>query len=699
MSTRGQHRAGTATTVATGVVAGLTLLALGAGAPAQADQPNPGKAPVTKTQGQPAGQPKAQLKPVQDVTAPARPALGEASVAAGGAVSLGVQAEEGSALVVREGSKVVASASATGSTQTLSWRTKSGPHTYLVVATDAAGNASDGSPVTIEVDATPPAAQQFTVKPGTARDSRTTWSVVTDPGTAYTLVVDGKTVAQGDAEGRKVTGDIDLTNGRHDVTVQLRDKIGNLREVEDTMAVDIPALWVAAKAVSAPTDTTQVFKVAAPPATRGFLRIPGVGGKHFDLTDGRAEVTMEVPEGSYDAPVVVVADSVKRHGTTELEPFAIDTTAPGLEVTTIDAAAERGMLSATIKAESGDTISWKVLTDSGFAVLSGEYVADGTDQLLERELGKGSFTLEVTATDANGNASSKSTTATIAARPLINPDVVPALVITLTLWVLVGLVIFLRRRAARMRLAADRGQKARRHGRAARRAAQAEAAAEYETALAAYEQESLAWEQRRADLAQLVAVAEGAEADLSGTGIELAADERAFCAVPAALVELQERDGVEVPVEVDHGRLVVTDARVLFVGTESRDWEFAKLQSIRHLDDRTLIAVSNRPVVSGVSYADADVVRLYLELALAEAKGTSRSVLTMLKQGVRSHELRRPQAPAPLGEAAERVTEVAEATESTESTADPAPAAAPVMVTQGTVADQTAERALVLSKS
>src|SRR5688572_1209040 len=114
-------------------LAGLTMLAIGGSPASAADQPVPGKG--TATAPAPKSEPQPEPKP-EDVTAPQRPTLGEASTAPGGAVRLDVVAETGSALVVREGAEVVASASATGQSQTLSWTSKSGPHTYLVVATD-----------------------------------------------------------------------------------------------------------------------------------------------------------------------------------------------------------------------------------------------------------------------------------------------------------------------------------------------------------------------------------------------------------------------------------------------------------------------------------------------------------------------------------------------------------------------------------
>ncbi len=657
MRTRGHHRTSTV------AIAGLAMLAIGAGAPAMAaDQPAPGEgAPTTSTTGsqgtsggtpqfKPESKPAPKPEPVRDVTAPQRPTLGEASVEPGGAISLDVLAESGSALVVREGAKVVASASATGLSQTLSWRTTSGPHTYLVVATDAAGNVSDASPITLEVDATAPAAEKFNVQAGTSRDSRSSWSVVTEPGTAYTLLVDGKTASEGVTDGRRIAEELILGDGRHDVRLELRDRVGNLRTLTDTVAVDIPTLWVAAKDVSEPNSAERTIKIAAPPATRGFLRIPGGATERFELPEGRAEVTVEVPEGSYGAPIVIVADTLDRKGSLELDPFTVDLTAPVLEVTEIEAHAERGVLSAAITAGEGDTVAWRLLAN-GVVVLSGEFVADGTEQLLQREVAEGSYELEVTATDPNGNVSVESVETAIAAKPIVNPDVVPALVATLVLWVLVGLSLVLRRRGVRFGSLVAKVLR-RSNSRSAVLADYRRAVAAHEQELELFEQEQQAWEQRRSALAQLIDVAQGAQVEVPESLLALHADERVYGVLPASLLEVRELEAGPVPVEVEKGHVVVTATRIAFAGAQERDWELAKVEQVRHLgEDRTLLKVSDRRDVSGLSYADADLVRLYLELAMGEHNGTGRSVVAMLKQGMRQHELRRPQAPSPVGPA------------------------------------------------
>ena len=118
------------------------------GKPAQAakaapkpNKPHPAKASKPGKPNRPA-----KPKPKPDHRAPAAPSVGTAWAGAGGAVSIPVSAESGSLVVVREiGGGVVASG--TGS-QTYRWSTSSGSHSYLVTATDQAGNPSTATTLT-----------------------------------------------------------------------------------------------------------------------------------------------------------------------------------------------------------------------------------------------------------------------------------------------------------------------------------------------------------------------------------------------------------------------------------------------------------------------------------------------------------------------------------------------------------------------
>jgi hypothetical protein len=99
---------------------------------------------------------------------------------------------------------------------------------------------------------------------------------------------------------------------------------------------------------------------------------------------------------------------------------------------------------------------------------------------------------------------------------------------------------------------------------------------------------------------------------------------------------------------VENGRLVVTDSRIAYLGETRRDWPLSELAQLRHVGtDRTILQGSDGET-AGIAYADGELVRLYLELATAAKSGSTRSVRIMLEQGLRSHDLRRPQAPAPV---------------------------------------------------
>ena len=288
------------------------------------------------------------------------------------------------------------------------------------------------------------------------------------------------------------------------------------------MAVDIPALWVAAKDVSETNATERSFKIAAAPGTRGFLSIPGGESTALRAPRRQGGGDPRGGGGQYAAPIVIVADTLDRKGRIELAPFEVDLTAPTVQVEATAGAGERGLLSATITAGEGDNVTWRLVDDRGISAMSGEFVADGTAQLLERQVAEGSYELEVTATDAQGNTTVEQLTAPVAARPMVNPDVVPALTITAVLWALVGLVVFLRRRARRIQKPGG-GAAQGRGGRAKRAALVAEheqAVAAYEEQLATFQVEDLAWERRRAELAQLVTVARGGAVELPETAVE-----------------------------------------------------------------------------------------------------------------------------------------------------------------------------------
>lgn len=100
----------------------------------------------------------------------------------------------------------------------------------------------------------------------------------------------------------------------------------------------------------------------------------------------------------------------------------------------------------------------------------------------------------------------------------------------------------------------------------------------------------------------------------------------------------------------DEGTAVVSSKRVVFQGgMNSREWAFSKLLSIQHDPTRpiTLIHVSNRQKVSGISYPpeQAPQVRFALELGAATESGTTRELIAGIQAERASHALLRPARP------------------------------------------------------
>lgn len=596
--------------------------------------------------------------PKVDYTAPRRPTFAKPSASAGGAVHIPVRAEQGAELVVRDGSRVVATATGTGAVQTIVLRAATGSHTYRVTATDAAGNRSSAGSVTVVADATPPAADDVVLWPASPVDTRTLFRVNTDPGSRFHLTVDGRTLGRGTTRGGTVEEIMDLANGRHSLRLQLRDAVGNVRTLSRPLTVRVPGLDVEAELMSATNETYQVVQVTGSPNAKGTLKIPGLPVDAFSMTDSTHQMTLELPDGEYSAPTVTLVDSRGRRGSTRLAPFVVDTVAPTLVASSIGRRADEGVLAAVIAAEIGSTVAWRLLDDEGDVLESGEFVATSSEFAFERDLAEGQYELVATATDEHGNSVETSARSLVGPDPLTTADaLIASVVLVFLLGLLAGLVLLWRR--TRPRVTAWR--QAREAAAALRQIEQAHAAqvAAHQQTLARYEQDMDAhrradagWRQRRDELAGLLELARSARGDEvpDYANVKLRRGERVYCTVLGAQVDLRSRQGTQYPTAVDTGRVTVTDARVVFNGEKKREWAYDKLEAAQHLGaETTMMKVSNRKTISGFRYIEPERTRLYLDLALADRAGTRADVIDRIGRLLHQHEQTRPQAPTPPG--------------------------------------------------
>ena len=575
-------------------------------------------------------------KPAPDTKAPAKPTFGEPTIEPEGVVKLPITGEQGAQLIVKEAGSLVDDARATGKPKILTWTTDHGVHTYTVTATDKAGNQSRPATIEVDVDARAPKIDLFTLKAGTAQDTRSRVSFTTEPQASYRLLVDGTLVTEGTTEGRPVKQVLDLADGRHSIELELADEVGNERTTEKVLKVNIGALDVTAEVVSEVTDLQQVVEVSATPtALSGVLRVPGQGTREFDMTEGAGTAELRLNDGTYDNARVTVRDTHGRTGIVELPEFTVDITPPTLEVETDLAAADDGMLEFTVTTDEDAVVQWELIDVNGDEAASGEFVAQGGTQPVTRDVEEGTYRLDVSATDIFDRTTDQRTSTTIGADAIPLAWVAAAIggAGLLLLVILLLLVRAWRRRAPARRQRREERQLAGR-GRSVRR-----------EQLAAYREAERQWRTRYETLATLLQVADQGVQGLYAVlpSLELLPDEKVLFTTTALLVE-QEGETLEA---VDQGELVVTNLRFAFVGEQQRDWWGSLIDRLRHDgEDLTLVKLQDSEEWSGFSYTDPEATRLYLDLAMAELHGEGAAYVASVSRGLQELELRRPTPPS-----------------------------------------------------
>ena len=575
-------------------------------------------------------------KPPPDTQAPPAPLVGDPVVEAGGKVTLPVAAEKGAHVVVTELGAPIAQIRANAQSQQLHWTATSGSHTYSLTATDKAGNESAAATVTIDVDADPPVLRNLVIRPGTSRNTTSVVGFTTEPNTTYSLLVDGNEVKSGttpSSGSTRITADLDLANGEHPVAIHLQDETGNTTDQGSLLRVRISGLALDATVVSHTTDPVQVVEITSAPGVRGVLSVPGEPEHRF-LVDAKGKARVEIPleDGTYDGATVRVEDGDGRKGSETLPEITVDTTPPVLEVHADGKAADDGALLVEVTADKGSIVVWRVL-DGKTEITAGKYVAVGGPKSVGRNLDKGSYTFEVTATDVYGRRTTKQVDVDVAADPI------PA-----KTWVLAGLGALLLLLVLGWLLS----RLWRRHqDKVAERRLHEPVKATKEN-VAAYERAEAAWAVRHRELTRLAEVAGGsAPSDIIlPDGFSLLPDEQPLWVTGARLLEIAQSGGHEAALETASGHLVVTSMRLAFTGEQHRDWWLSLVERMRHLDhERTILRLHDGDSWSGVAYDDPELTRSYVDLALAEHDGKLDTYRGVVTRGLRDHEMRRPSPP------------------------------------------------------
>lgn len=323
---------------------------------------------------------------------------------------------------------------------------------------------------------------------------------------------------------------------------------------------------------------------------------------------------------------------------------------------TLRRSAEAGLLVFLIAADRGSEVTYRVLDAAGETVRTGAFTATDAAKKLRLNPEEGAYTVAVSAADAVGNTVAVTANQEVAPDPLTAADwVIAGVVVTVTLLLLLILLRWVRRRRHAIRaglgnIATAGGDLRRSAAHRARVARHARTMAQYQAQVAEYERRERDWSRRRDRLQELALIAREAVGDSVHAArllVKPKRGERVFGSATGAMLDLRSDQGVRSMQAIDRGLVVVTNGRMVFRGVKNRDWPLANLTSLRHEGaDRTLMDVTNRKHSSGVVYDNAEEVRLWIDLAVADLQGGRETVVARADAQLAAHGAARPQPPA-----------------------------------------------------
>jgi hypothetical protein len=589
----------------------------------------------------------------EDWEAPNRPAVSGPKARRGGRLLVTVEAEAGSKLVVKSGGKVLHRVTANGGRQVMTFKGVNGTRRYAVVATDTSGNTSSAARFKASADAVAPSLEDASIAVGSPENAYTRLTFASDETARYYLTVDGRRVETGKSNTEDKNLAIPLADGRHRLVLKVLDAAGNSRTLKRSVTVRIPHLSPNLETLSEPGERTQRFTIAGTPGSRGTLRIAGKS-LPVELKSETAEVDLDLPDGDYAAGELTLRDELGRTGTVAVPALTVDTTKPTLRVVQRTNESATGRLVALIAAETGARVVWRLFDSSGEEIEEATYVATDRDRTVDVDVADGTATLEVEASDGAGNSADDEITATIERDPLTALDWITTLIV---LALISGLAALMWRHRRSIKAWAV----SQRHASALRKARRNYAASvqryelllqQHQAQLSVHHQQLSAWENGLNDLERLrreTETATGAEITESTIlDVKVRRGERVYVVVSGSLLEQRTRENVPNLVDVEGGRVVITNLRVLFRGhSKKREWAFDKLDRVTHLDpDATLLSVTNRKTLSGVRYDNPERTRLLLTVALDPTKGRREAVGAVAAM-IRRHRSGRPVEPPP----------------------------------------------------
>lgn len=602
---------------------------------------------------------------VYDYEAPSTPRPSRATAGAKGAVRFTMTTERGARIAVTEDGKTVARATGTGGKQTITFKARTGTHTYLVTSTDKADNTSDeSSPLTVTADATAPEVSDIDTAEPTPEVGAARFNFTTEPGAAYSLSVRGQKVIRGTAASAAITHDFWLANGTYPATLKVTDPVGNVTTIGRTLKVGITRPALTLTRTTADNAATTTYDISGTPRSRGSLSIVGLDPISFTIPDaGRTSISAQLKDGTYPAGTATLTDFAGRRTSASVSAMTIDTTKPALSATLDRARLRNGLTRLALRTEPGVPVllSATLIDSSEDAqppVTATLTAADGLVQW-EPQLPAGSYTLTAVAKDAADNATTFTERFTVE-DPLTPAEIaiaLGALFVVLLLVAAAALLLWLNRH----RIAAWREKRARQAAHRAHlqaiartRLAHDNAVAAHRTATATYEQAHAAWATQRQHLAGLLNLVEHAQPQhVPNYGlVRLKPGEFVYGTIAATLVDQRTRQGQLVLVAASEGQLAITSNRLVFDGPKNREWSYDKLTAVTiTADDIAMMTVTNRKTASGVRASATghawDRDNLLLVTALADAAGQRDQLIADQRRRLDEHDRQRPTAPQP----------------------------------------------------
>ena len=259
---------------------------------------------------------------------------------------------------MQEDGRTVATKKATGDNQTITFTAPTGDHSYVVSATDAAGNtSSESDAISVTADATKPATT-LTPHAPTPLEGAARIDVNTEAGASYTLAVTGQKTITGTGSGTRDTHLLWLRNGTYHAVVTSTDAAGNATRVERDLRVANPSAALTVTQTSAPFHSPSSTGSRARLAATAPSRMPGQDPQAFDLDDtGSTTLSLPLPDGSYENGTANLTDFGGRTARADLPATVVDTTPPALAFSTNAARANDGTLAVAVTAEKAAKVT------------------------------------------------------------------------------------------------------------------------------------------------------------------------------------------------------------------------------------------------------------------------------------------------------------------------------------------------------